>query len=122
MDAHDILLKIIDDIQSDIDKCRYLNKKVKRHKLKKIFYNDNLYPRKYCFRTAELSYEISLRLMHLDIENKSHKLIEECVELIHECFQKCTLTTFYYIHLSDLYCLISNHKSNGKWNVQLNRN
>lgn len=102
MDKHDVILNIIEEIESETKKSLKIVNKNLSYKQK------NLLPT-FCFRTADLSYEMSKRLK----DNR------EADELIQECFCRCTLTTFYYIHLNDLKNIILRHKKDEKWCVKL---
>lgn len=106
-----MILKVLGDLKKDTNK--HYSKKINKLLFKKLFLNtkQKLLPN-FSYRTAELSSEINTRLNKFNNNEKAHKLINEC-------FLKCTLTTFYYIHLDDLETIINRHKETGEWCVIL---
>ncbi len=108
--------QVYDELIEIINELYHLNKKTnnKRFNIRNIFklnYKNNTdceIRQCVCYRTAELLYFVG--------EKAKNK---EVIALLNECFANCTLTTFYYINLSDLETLILRHKSENKWCVLL---
>lgn len=96
---HEALIEVIKEIREEMYSSYKIKGKNKKTNLKPVF----------CFRTAELLYEIGNRL----------KDNQEAVELLFDCFFYCTLNTFWFINLSDLESIIMYHEKYGYWSVEL---
>lgn len=102
--VHDLLIEMISEVEKDMEVYEIKKKPFKEK-------NTILRP-SMAYRTADL-----LDYMYKKCNKENRKL--RAMQLLEECFNKCTLTALHYINLYDLRLLIKYHKEKGLWRIRI---